>query len=68
MGTNSEKGTAVYDVDRGAMSKEEPNQNPGGGPGEKDKSSDIQEKEASVKIAGPKTAESKPKKAPAREQ
>ena len=41
----------------------EPNQNPGGGPGEKNKSSDIQGKEASVKIKGPQTASDKPKKA-----
>jgi hypothetical protein len=46
---------------------EEPNQNPGGGPGEKDRSSDIQRKEASVKIAGPKTGKDKPSETPARE-
>jgi hypothetical protein len=45
----------------------EPNQNPGGGPGEKNKSSDIQEKHATVKIKGPKTAKDKPKETPARE-
>jgi hypothetical protein len=48
-------------------SGKEPNQNPGGGPGEKNKSSDIQGKEASVKIAGPKTGKDKPGKTPARE-
>lgn len=45
---------------------EEPNQNPGGGPGEKDKSSDIQKKESTVKIAGPKTGKDKPDKTPVR--
>ena len=37
-------------------------------PKAKSESSDIQGKEASVKITGPKTAESKQKKAPAKEQ
>ena len=51
------------------MCEENQNQNnKGGQPKVKNESSDIQGKEASVKIAGPKTAESKPKKAPAREQ
>jgi hypothetical protein len=45
---------------------EETNQNPGGGPGEKDKSSDIQEKEASVKIKGPATGKDKPNETPVR--
>lgn len=61
----SKKETAVYDVDRDVMSKEE---EPKEQPKVKSESSDIQGKEASVKIAGPKTAESKPKKAPAKEQ
>jgi hypothetical protein len=44
---------------------EEPNQKQ---PKVKNESSDIQEKEASVKIAGPKTGKDKPGKTPAREQ
>lgn len=52
------------------MCEENQNQNDakGGQPKVKNESSDIQGKEASVKIAGAKTAESKPKKAPAKEQ
>ena len=38
----------------------EPNQNPKGGKGEENKSSDIQGKEASVKIAGAKTEKGEP--------
>jgi hypothetical protein len=50
------------------MCEENQNQKAKGGqPKVKNESSDIQGKQASVKIAGPKTAESKPKKAPAKE-
>ena len=38
----------------------EPNQNPGGGKGEENKSSDIQGKEASVKIKGAQTGKDEP--------
>lgn len=47
---------------------EEPDQPRSGQPKVEQRSSDIQGKEASVKIAGAKTADKKPKKAPAREQ
>ena len=41
---------------------EEPNQNPKGGKGEENKSSDIQGKEASVKVRGAGTAKDEPEK------
>jgi hypothetical protein len=40
----------------------EPNQNPKGGKGEENRSSDIQGKEASVKVRGAKTGKDKPDK------